>query len=107
MLREKFLKIAFLDFTFPNSYNLPTFLGQFICYGFISLFIALYFLFPVFCIVRRGNISAIVTMPKTSVCEKRNTLLGKDKIRMSYEPIISAPAHYMLRFEHLNQLNFC
>lgn len=87
-----------LNLTFPNPHNLPASLSQFLCDRLVPCFVASDFPFPVIGIVGRDDVAAIVTVPETAVGKKRNPFLRKNKIGMTREAIISAPALDALGF---------
>lgn len=92
-----------LNLTFPYPHNFPASLSQLLCDCLIPCLISFDLLLPVLGIVGGDNVAAIVTVPETAVGKKRNPFLRKNKIGMTREAIISAPALDALGFENLDQ----
>ena len=68
--------------------------------------IALSLFNPILSVICGAGISAIMSMPKTSVYEYSDFLIKENKIRMSFNFIISSPARYSILLENLYQLKF-
>ena len=58
---------------------------------------------PVFCVLCRSSISAIVSMPKASVNENRYVLVKKNKVRMPFNIIVPSPSGDMLLVKILDK----
>ena len=64
--------------------------------GGIMFDVLLPFSVPVFCVICRLSVSAIVSMPKASVNENRYVLVKKNKVRMPFNIIVPSPSGDML-----------
>ena len=70
------------------------------------LYIAFSLFNPIFSVICGAGISAIMSVPKTSVYEYSDFLIKENEIRMSFNFIIPSPACYSILFENLYQLEF-
>lgn len=104
--RNKFLNFTLLDFTFPNSHNLPAFSSQFFCDRFVSGFVALDLAAPIFGVVRWSDVAAVMSVPETAVGKNGDSILGEDKIGMPRKVRVSAPANDMTMLKNFDQLQF-
>ena len=100
------MNFTLLDFTFPNSYNLPAFSSQFLCDCFVSGFVAFDLVAPVCGVVRGSDVAAVMSVPETAIGKNGDSILGKDKIGMPRKVRVSAPADDMMKPENFNQLQF-
>ena len=60
---------------------------------------------PVFCVLSRSCISAIVSMPKASINENRYVLVKKNKVRMPFNIIVPSPSGNMLLVKILDKFS--
>ncbi len=58
--------------------------------------------FPVFSVIRRSSISAIMSMPKTSIYKNGDAFFKEDEIGVSFYFVISSPGSYVMFCEVLN-----
>lgn len=94
---------TFFEVALPKAYDFPASLSQFLCDRLVPCFVAFDLLLPVLGIIGRDDVAAIVTVPETAVGKKRNPFVRKNKIGMTREAIISAPALDALGSENLDQ----
>lgn len=64
--------------------------------------IAFAFLLPKVGIIRRTRITAVVSMPKTTVNKNSNLFFKKNKIGVSFNFIISSPTVYIILLKNSN-----
>lgn len=83
-------------FALPNSNDAPAFLLQGLGHALIPLNISLDFIQPIFRVVCGRDIAALVAVPKAAVRKNGDFLPGENKIGMTKNFIVSAPARYFI-----------
>lgn len=68
--------------------------------------VALSLLCPVFFVLLRTCVPAIVAVPKAAVNKKRNAFAQKDEIRMTFDRVSPSPTRDPVLMENLNQREF-
>ena len=86
-----FVLILFFYFLFPNPQDFPSPFFKSSRHFFIVLNVFFTLLLPVVCVIGWSGVSTIVTMPETAINKYRYSFLGENKVRMSFNFIVTPP----------------
>lgn len=98
-----FFDSIFPQLALPNTENLPPSAFEAGCYLLIAAYVALSLLLPVLFVLLRASVSAIVSVPKTTVHEDGHFMFRESKIGMPYDRVVAPPSSNPIILEQLQQ----
>ena len=98
--------IFLLQLALPNPQHRPAARLEQGRHFFIVLHVPLALFLPVFLMVDRASVSAVVSVPETAVHKHSDLFLWKYEIGMSFYWVISPPACNPILLEYFNQSKF-
>ena len=102
----QFILIFLLQFAFPNPQYRSSPRLEHSRYFFIMPYVPFSLFLPVFLMIRRTSIPAVMSMPEAAVYKYGDFSLWKHKIRMALHRVIPPPACDSVLLENLNQPKF-
>lgn len=94
-------------FMLPDANNLPALMSESPCNNSVALFVARQFFLPKRPVVFWHGEMHWAEMPKTAIHKQGDPFLGKYKIRLSEQGLVSAPAGNMMFSHDVNHRKFC
>jgi len=76
-------------------------------YHFVTLFISLYFISPIFFVTAWFCVPAIMSMPKATIYKNNNTIVQESKIWLPRKFVVSSPTKNFVLSEKVCQYDFC